>query len=482
MIKASKIARKTIIQPNFVLIFIAISLVLIFLKWNTLNAPFHWDVMSFAVPTAENIYNHGVFIAKTGSTGHPPLFLVILALTWKIFGKSLFVSHFLNIILGALGLTCLFFLANKLYGIKVAITSFIFLLFNQTFFTQVGIVYLSIPLMSSAILTVFAYIQRKYWLYFVSAISMLLVKETSLIILGSILLYEIFVSLSKREKIIAVLKKTSVLTIPVIPLAAWFLAHYLTTGYVFETTRIFINKGNFFSIFFKNFVKHFIYDSSIENFNRTNWIIFIFIIVFFIGSIKRKLKYEKLFLLIIILNVTLFSLTDDLPRYFLITFPFFLVIGAKVSVSLTEQVKIKGKIFLLLAIISLYVGLSVMNYHGTRQTDGWRLESNMEYLDMVRLHVKVCEFIQKKHESALVLTNYPLNIALQKPWYGYVDKPMKVIDFRTMEKAENAIIVWSAQSNFGPVVNFMHKNIKSLKQIREFFYKGKRVRIFKFAQ
>ena len=113
-IRASKIVRKTIIQPNFVLIFIAISLVLIFLKWNTLHAPFHWDVMGFAVPIAENIYHHGVFITKTGSTGHPPLFLAILALTWKIFGKSLFVSHFLNIILGALGLTCLFFLANKL--------------------------------------------------------------------------------------------------------------------------------------------------------------------------------------------------------------------------------------------------------------------------------------------------------------------------------------------------------------------------------
>jgi hypothetical protein len=468
--------------PQFVLICIGIISALVLLKYNTLNAPFHWDVMGFAVPAAENIYNHGVFVAKTGSTGHPPLFLAILALTWKIFGKSLFVSHFLNIILGALGLTSLFFLANRLYGIKVAITSFMFLLFNQTFFTQVGIVYLSIPLMSSAILTVYAYIQRKYWLYLVSAVSMLLIKETSLIVLGSILLYEIFVSLSKREKIIAVLKRTSALAIPVIPLIAWFLAHYLTTGYVFKTARVFINKGNFFSTFLKNFMKHFIYDSSIENFNRTNWIILIFITVFFISSIKRKLKYEKLFLLIILLNVTLFSLTDDLPRYFLITFPFFLLMGARASVSFTEQVKIKGRIFLLLAIISLYVGFSVMNYHGTRQTDGWRLESNMEYLDMVRLHVKVCEFIQKKHESAWIMTNSPLYIALQKPWYGYVDKPLKVIDFSTLERTENTIIVWSAQSNFGPVVNFMHKNIQDLRQIREFFYKGKRVRIFKFAQ
>jgi len=468
--------------PQVVLVFIGIIFVLVLLKYNTLNAPFHWDVMGFAVQSAENIYHHGVFIKKTGSTGHPPLFLAILALSWKIFGKSLFVSHFLNIIFGALGLTSLFFFANKLYGIRVAITSFIFLLFNQTFFTQVGIVYLSIPLMFTAILTVYAYIQRKYWLYLVSAISMLLVKETSLVTLGSILLFEIFVSLSKKEKNITILKRTSVLAVPVVPLVAWSLSHYLITGYVFTTGRVFINRGNFLSIFFKNFMKHFIYDSSIENFNRTNWIIFTFVIVFLIGSIKRNLKFEKLFVLIIILNVTLFSLTDDLPRYFLITFPFFLLMGARASVFLTEKVKGKGRIFLLLAIISLYVGLSVMNYSGNRQTDGWRLESNMEYLDMIRLHVKVCEFIQKKHGAARVMTNYPLNIALQKPWYGYVDKPMKVIGFRTLERAENTIIVWSAQSNFGPVVNFMHENIHNLRQIREFFYKGKRVRIFNFAQ
>jgi hypothetical protein len=59
---------------------------------------------------------------------------------------------------------------------------------------------------------------------------------------------------------------------------------------------------------------------------------------------------------------------------------------------------------------------------------------------------------------------------------------MKVIRFRTLEKDEDAIVVWSAQTNFGRVVNFMHRNSRNLKKIREFSHRGKLVRIFKFAE
>ncbi len=468
--------------PRFILIFLAVVSVLVLLKHNTLQAPFHWDVMGFAVPAAENIHDDGVFIPERGSTGHPPLFLAVLALAWKIFGKTLFVSHFVNIVFAALGLTCLFFLAHRLYGGKAAMASLVLLLFNQTFFTQAGIVYLAVPLMFTAILTVHAYIQRKHWLYLISAASMLLVKETALIVLGSIILFDFLENVSKKERILSLIKRSAFLALPAVPLAAWFLAHYLTAGYIFKINRVFINTGSYFVIFINNFIKNYIYDASIENVNRTNWIILICIILFLAVFKTRKLRYEKLFLLIIILNVMLFSITDDLPRYFLVTFPFFLLTGARAAVYLTEKAKMKGKNFLLPAVIVLYAGLSVLNFHGTRQTDGWRLESNMEYLDMVRLHVKVCEFIQKKHESDRVMTNYPLNIALRKPWYGYVDKPLRVINFRPLEKTEDTIIVWSEQSNFGHVVNFMNENRQRLRQVREFSYRGKRVIIYKFAQ
>ncbi len=450
---------------------------LVLLKSNTLKAPFHWDVMGWSVPAAEDIYDHGIFIAKTGSNGHPPLFLSVLAVAWKIFGKTLLVSHALNILFGALGLTCLFFLANRLFGIKTALTATLLLMFNQTFFTQVGIVYLSIPLLFTAVLTVHAYVQRLNWLFLLSATSMLLVKETSLLVLGSILLYEVIVSFGRKEKLSAIFKRVGFLSLPMIPLAAWFLTHYLTAGYIFLPGRVFMNQGSFISNFSHNFMKHFIYDSSIENFNRANWIIFIPLILYLVIIKKNNSRYEGLFLIIVVLNLIFFTLTDDLPRYFLITFPFFILLGARASVFFTERARFKGRIFLLPAVITLYIGLSVMNYHGVRNTDGWRLESNMEYLDMVRLHSKVCRFLQIKHAESSILTYFPLNIALRKPWYGYVDKPLTVVNHQALDDTQDIVIVWSAQLKSQPGMNFYRRKGRILENIRNFDYRGKSVRI-----
>ena len=464
-------------SPRFIPILLVIIFALVLLKSNTLKAPFHWDVMGFLVPSAENICDHGVFIAKTGSTGHPPLFLAVLAVAWKIFGKTLLVSHALNILFGALGLTCLFFLAHRLYGTKTALTATLLLMFNQTFFTQVGIVYLSTPLMFTAVLTVHAYIKQSDWLFLLSATSMLLVKETSLVVLGSILLYEVIMSLGRKDKLAAICKRVSFLSLPIFPLAAWFLTHFLTVGYIFPPGRVFINQGGFVSLFSQNFMKHFIYDSSIENFNRANWLIFILLILYLVIFKKRKDRYESLFLIIVVLNLIFFTVTNDLPRYFLITFPFFLLAGARAAGFFAERTRFNGRIFLLPAIIILYIGLSVLNYHGTRNTDGWRLESNMEYLDMVRLHVKVCQFLQKEHAGVSILTHFPLNIALRKPWYGYVDKPLKVINQHALDETQDILIVWSAQSNFRPDGIFFRRKGRILEKTRNFDYRGKSVRV-----
>jgi len=469
---------KAFFPGKFFLIFLVIFILLIVIKFNILTAPFHWDAMGYVISATENVYDHGVIINKTGSTGHPPLFLIALASAWKIFGKSLLVSHLFNIFLGALGLTFLFFLAGKLYGDKVAVVTTLLLFFNQTFFSQVGIVYLSIALMSMAILSVYFYVKQKYLLYIISASLMLLVKETTIVILISILIFDFFLNLFKKEKVGVIFKKIVFLSLPIFSLLTWFFAHYFVTGWIFKTKAIFINKGGFIYFFVNNFIKYLIYDFSIEKVNRANWIIFVLVIMSFVFFIKkRSFKYEILFLLIIVINVAFFSLTDDLPRYFIIIFPFYLLMGARASVMLTDGFKYKN--IILLIILLFMIGFSVMNYYGTRNTDGWRLESNMEYLDMVKLHKKVCKFIEKKYFSYKIVTNFPLTIEFRNPWYGYVEKPIKLIHFKEFNKYNDVLVVWSSQSNFLNIRRFIELNKKQLDIIKYFSYKGKIVKILK---
>jgi hypothetical protein len=187
-------------------------------------------------------------------------------------------------------------------------------------------------------------------------------------------------------------------------------------------------------------------------------------------------------MLIVALNVILFSITDDLPRYFLVTFPFFILAGAGSAVALAEKARFAGRAFILPAFVLLYVGFSVTNYHGTRQTEGWRLESNMEYLDMIRLHRTACQFLQEQHAEASILTHHPLKAALRNPWYGYVDRPLSVTNELPPRRIKNTIVVWSEQSDFGPFAVYIRRNRQRFELIREFSHRGKRVEIFRILR
>jgi len=206
---------------RLIVFFVFLGLLLL-VKFNTLHAPFHWDALGFVIQSAEAIHDHGIIINKTGSTGHPPLFLLMLVLTWTVFGKGILVSHLLNIVIGALGLTVLFFFASRFYGLPTALVATVLLFFCQTFFAQVGIVYLEIAVMTAAISVVYAYVTDRYWLYFFSAIVMCLVKESALVIIGSICLYELIRKISNKEKPSALFKKLGLLSLPVIPLILWW--------------------------------------------------------------------------------------------------------------------------------------------------------------------------------------------------------------------------------------------------------------------
>ena len=322
------------------IVFFVFLALLLLVKLNTLQAPFHWDALGFVIQSAEAIHDHGIIISRTGSTGHPPLFMLILTLIWAVFGKGILVSHLLNIVIGALGLTLLFFFAHRLYGLHTALVATILLFFCQTFFTQVGIVYLEIAVMTAAISVVYAYVTDRYWLYLISAVVMCLVKESALVVLGSICLYEIIRKISNKEKPSVLIKKVSLLSLPVIPLVIWWGVHYLTVGRIFPPGSLLVNKGNYVGIFFKNLMKNLLYDFSIERYNRANWIIFVGIVASFVFSFRRNKKsHEFLYVLIILVNIALFSITDDLPRYFLVVFPFFFLLGAKAIVDLMDRFK-----------------------------------------------------------------------------------------------------------------------------------------------
>jgi len=465
-------------RTRAVIIFAALFIILVIFKLNTLTAPFHWDAMRYVIPSAEAIQGDWTQIPKTASAGHPPLYYILLVLAWDVFGKTRLVSHLFDIWLGAIGLTSLLFLGRRLYGWGVAVSATLLLLFNQIFFAQVGIVHLEVAVMSAEILAVFCYLREKKGLYLVSTMAMLLIKETAAVVLVSILIFDFFRSLARRKRIGAALGRVGFLALPVAPFAIWYALHREVTGWIANVGGI-LDPSHFFRTFANNFGRHLIYDTSIETVNRAYPLLFLAAAAGFVVLFKKKkLGAEPLFLLIILVHAAFFAVIRDkpMPRYFLAIIPFYALLGARGAVLLSERLPRRNLWLGLFLLIT--IGLSVGNYTGRRNTDGWRLESNMEYLDMVRLHQDVGRFLEENYPDYGFVTSFPLRVALANPWYGYVKKSLRIIDFAGFQAQERVLVVWSAQSNFEDIRKFIKANGDGIRLLKQFSHRGKSVRIY----
>lgn len=459
-------------------LFLFFLILLFFVKANILNAPYHWDVMGYVMPSAENFFQTGRLGSLTGLSGHPPLFFILLAFCWKVFGQSVFVSHGLVLFFGAFGLTFAFILTEKIFSWKEAAAAVCLLFFNPLFFAQVGLVYLSVPLAGLAVSTVFFYLRRRHILYLISAAAMILIKETAAVVVASIVVYDLLLVLAGKVKWREGLRRAAVLSLPFISLAFWILYHWKKSGWIFNT-KLLVNRERALTLFRGNFFRHLIFDASAENVNRYGWIIFLALTVYLVcQAVKgKRLKAEWLFLMIVILNILFFSYTDDLPRYFLIFYPFYFILGARAFVGLSAKLRLKD--FVSGALVMAVILLSVTHYSGRRDTDGWRLESNMEYLDFVRICQSAARFIESGYPEFQIITTFPLTPAFQIPRYGYVSRPLSVVPVEMFENYEDVLVVRSLQANYLDFNRFLQSQKDSLKRIAEFARKGKRVVVYK---
>jgi len=173
----------------------------------------------------------------------------------------------------------------------------------------------------------------------------------------------------------------------------------------------------------------------------------------------------------------LFSYTDDLPRYFLVLMPFYFLLGAKAVFEIAGCFKLRTAF--VSAVLFLVLFLSVSNYHGSRSTDGWRLESNMEYLDMVRLHRQAARYLEAKYGNEIIVSNFPMTSELKIPWYGYVTSPMRVFPVEAAPQDRDIIILWSAQSNIGSMKRLIEFSRSRMVTLRTFTRNGKTVEILR---
>jgi hypothetical protein len=80
---------------------------------------------------------------------------------------------------------------------------------------------------------------------------------------------------------------------------------------------------------------------------------------------------------------------------------------------------------------------------------GGNYEWDMKYLEVVKIHKTMCQYIEEEFPNARVLTTFPHTQQLQRPYLGYVKKPVKVVPFKEERGlGDFDLILFSIPSDF----------------------------------
>src|SRR6266478_4340716 len=104
------------------------------------DLPFFWDEVGQFVPASLDLFHKGALVPRSVTpNAHPPGVMLYLATVWAIFGYSVVSTRAAMLLLAAIGVLLVFFLAIRLCkGVQGAPALFVALLLcaSPVFFTQ----------------------------------------------------------------------------------------------------------------------------------------------------------------------------------------------------------------------------------------------------------------------------------------------------------------------------------------------------------
>ena len=240
-------------------VFVYLFLFVVLTHATLLNLPYFWDEGGYYIPAARDILNTGTFIPySTQSGAHPPLSSIYLVVWWKIFGYMPMVSRIAMLMVSAWALAAVFRIGRRLVNPMVALAATICTLLYPVWFAQSSLTHADLLAAACTLWGTAFYLeeraQRAALFFSLAAIS----KETAII--GSLTLagWEFIQwasvvwarhraapdALARFKNPLltakAHLQRMAVLlVIPSLPLALWYVFHFVRTGHVFANSEFF---------------------------------------------------------------------------------------------------------------------------------------------------------------------------------------------------------------------------------------------------
>jgi 4-amino-4-deoxy-L-arabinose transferase-like glycosyltransferase len=413
--------------------------VVVLLKVPTLGTPAYWDEMAWLGQAAwlghEPLWRVVPGLRPDDAFwGHPPGLHLTAASAFKVFGTSIELTHLVILGFAVLGVVSTFLLARLLYDGVTAWLAALLLLLCPLYFAQAGMFLADLPVAALGVTCVYLALTRRYLVYLLCASYMVLLKETAAALVVALVVYLcLTVARRSRDELLGALRYG----VPLLVLAAFVLVQRIATG---EFFAIYEFEFQLFDPTLAAMQRHLELVTEWVFLHQYRWVLTAFIAADLLWSGVRHRKDAWLFGLIVLLSGYSFVALYFLPRYLLPVLPFFYALGAAsvVRVFRTARVRVVGIVVLVAAAA---LALATQPFIGNGET-------GPRYLDVVSAHQAMADDIAARDPTGPVLTQWPFSLALSRPVLGYVDQPVRAIEYTRssdLRRADLAVVTNAAE-------------------------------------
>ncbi len=399
-----------------------------------LPLPYFWDEAGYYVPAAHDIFTSGSLIPhSTVSNAHPPLVMSWVALWWKVFGEHPPVSRGAMLAVAAFALLGLYRLSERANNSEVAVGTVLLTMLYPVFFAQSSLVHLDLAAAGFTLWALRAYLDDRRVAMFAWFALAGLTKETAILAPAALALWEIAgpVLLKKHTGLLLFpqrsLARFVALAASAMPLAIWFAYHYSKTGFIFGNPEFFrynvqatVNPLRILLALGTRLWQTFVYMGL--------WAVTILTV--FAMTLPARLNstgenrpriaipIQVTFAVVILAYVLALSFIGGavLSRYMLPVVPLVILMGVSTFWRRLDSWKL------------VTAGLAALFIAGWfwNPLYSFPFEDNLAYRDYVQLHQAGALYLQSHFPNATVLTAWTASDELNRPWLGYVARPMKI--------------------------------------------------------
>jgi 4-amino-4-deoxy-L-arabinose transferase-like glycosyltransferase len=414
-----------------------------------LHLPYFWDEGGYYVPAALDFFRRYTLIPEF-TNAHPPLPNVVLGTLWHLTGYHILATRLLVCAFAAAGMLAVFRMAQSLLGPSAALATTLLTAIYPIWFVQSTLAHADI---FAAAFTLWAFTlylttradsdstrNRQIWIALLFSLAALS-KETAIVEPAA--LAAMHFALLIRDRRSAITRRLHLswlvtLSLPLLPLIAWYVYHHHRTGFTFGNPEYLrynatanLSAAHIFLALYYRFL-HLAWQ-------RNLWVaLLIAVACLFLPrraeNTRRSLWAATLrpIVVLVVANWLAFSVLGGalLTRYLLPIYPLILLVCVATWRSRTKH----------WPWLAALAGVSFLTALWISPPTSYAPEDSLTYRDMIVVHQEAIVYIAQHFPDARVLTAWPAAAELARPDLGYTNRAIKVtpIENFTMDEVLKA--------------------------------------------